>query len=487
MNTSGGATQSCIVEWIAAVADHRAVSRLRARITLSLAGARGCTSTPTCDIEVFAENEEGCELAYCHGLVQLRRPIVANVLWLGRTASRPVHESVRRHHNVCAGGCWSPRQGSNANRALMQPVMRTVAEAILGLTLAVVQLLGAEQVELQAMDEGSGGLVKFYEKHGFAVAQKDDYRVRDPRRKAWTRMEGPTAAVAQLAPEAWLMDLVPRDFLPGDWLQQGTARLWQDRIKVGRLPRWEWAVSSPSPGILCTTMANCRDSKEPREGLLIDVRLVSKKGRDVVARGQAVAFLEEGLLWVTQLACGHGDGWRLVYSLPLEKQGPGRIPSEVRAAPAMAVLGLLATVAQWLGVSAVRLEPFEPGSGRMMHYFLNIGFSSPSPKQQMEVDGPTAGGVAAAPCLEALCHQLALRCCPPQWSDDLLRAEDKNRFEQTPSAQQLPQGSLARRHGNGCWAERCGTCCEGSLSQRNYYNRWHAKGRILGPKQQYKK
>jgi len=465
MSTDGGSTQPCVVEWRANVADHRSVSCLRVRLALSLAGGRGCTSTPTCDIEVFADNEEGCELVYCHSLVHLRRPIEASLLWLGRTASRPVHESVRGNRDVSAGGCWSPRQGNKASPAVLQPVMRTVAEAIMGVTLAIVHLLGAEQVELQAVDEGSGRLIKFYQEHGFVVQQKRNDRERDPRRKTWTRMEGPTTVLAQLAPEAWLVGLVPDDFRPAEWLQEGTARLWQDRVHAGRLPCWEWAVSSPSPGMLSTTMTKCRDRNEACEGVVIDIRLVGTKGRDV-ARGQAVVFPEEELLWVTQLACGQHDGWLLVYSLPLEKEGPGRIPSEVRAAPAVAVLGLLATIAQWFGVTAVRLEPFEPGSGRMMHYFLNIGFSNSSADKPPEVDGHISGVLEAAPCLEAPCPQLALRCCPAEWSEDLMRAEDKNRFEQALSVKQFPHGSLARRHGNVCWAERRGTQQEGSLTRQ---------------------
>jgi len=103
---------------------------------------------------------------------------------------------------------------------LLQPIKRTVAEFILGLTVAIIQILGAEHVELQAQDDGSGRLVNFYKKAGFMEVKKEGDKTRDSSLKQWTRMEGPASAVAQLAPEAWLVDLVPGDFLPAVWVKK---------------------------------------------------------------------------------------------------------------------------------------------------------------------------------------------------------------------------------------------------------------------------
>lgn len=337
---------------------------------------------------------------------------------------------------------------------LLQPTKRTVAEALLGLTVAILQILGAERVELQAQDEGSGRLVNFYERAGFTKVMNDEDRTPDSMRKQWTRMEGPASVVAQLAPEAWLVDLVPKDFLPAKWTQQCTTILWQDRMLSGRLPRLEWAVKWPSAANLSVTVVKCKDPAEPSEGLLIDVQLTNMRGRQI-AHGQAVAMIGEDLLWVLQLACGAGHGWLLVYSLPEAREGQGRIPSDSRVAPAVAVLGLLASIAQWFGAAVLRLQPLEQGVGKMMHYFKDIGFASMSPAVASAMQGP-AGVLGGVPYLEAPCAQLAMRWCPTEWSNQLTRAEDVHRFQGASRVQQLPQSSLARRHGHDSYIEASG-------------------------------
>jgi len=179
---------------------------------------------------------------------------------------------------------------------------------------------------------------------------------------------------------------------------------------------------------------------------------MSMRGRQI-AHGQAVAMIEEGLLWVLQLGGGAGRGWLLAYTLPDAMEGQGRTVSQSRAAPAVAVLGLLASVAQWFGAAAVRLQPFEQGVGRMVHYFLDIGFAETLPAEASAIEGCEAGFPGAAPCMEAPCAQLALRCCPLEWSNQLTRAEDLDRFQASARVWQLPQGSLARRHGHGGYIE----------------------------------
>jgi len=320
--------------------------------------------------------------------------------------------------------------------------MCTVAEALLGLTVAIVRILGAEQVELQAQDEGSGRLVNFYEQVGFTATLKQDDTDHNAHLGKWIHMEGSTAAVAKLAPEAWVEDLVPKNFLPQQWLQRSTTKLWQDRMLARRLPRLEWMVDWPTVANLSASIVKCIDHAEYSEGLLIDVKLKNMRDKDV-AHGQAVAMIEEGLLWVRRLACGVGDCWLLAYSPFDAREVQGRIPSESRAVPAMAILGLMASMAMWFGVTVVRLQPFEQGMGRMAQYFLNIGFVSTSPEE------PAAFKDDVAPCLEATCAQLALRCCPMEWTNQLTRAEDVNRFQQSPHARHLPRGSLAHRHGPG--------------------------------------
>lgn len=87
----------------------------------------------------------------------------------------------------------------------------TVAAALLGLSAAVARCFGVELVELEAEDDGSWKLVKFYERLGFEIS-KD--KPRPSLRLGQPAMHSKSAAIACLAPTSWQSGIVPSNFDP---------------------------------------------------------------------------------------------------------------------------------------------------------------------------------------------------------------------------------------------------------------------------------
>lgn len=187
----------------------------------------GAAEAQRCSVEAWAEgkDESGrCELAYCRGMVRPRNWSV-RLLWIGRSSSREAHPTVRGVRGIPAG---HPADEHGDPNDLRSAVERTVAEALMGLVAAVARRLGAIDVELQALDNGSGKLVRHYMKLGF------ERRPKTKGEMPW--MEAPIQAVALLAPNHWVQNFPPvcGTFDVGHWFKREHERLAAEAASSGR-------------------------------------------------------------------------------------------------------------------------------------------------------------------------------------------------------------------------------------------------------------
>ncbi|CAK0885351.1 unnamed protein product [Prorocentrum cordatum] len=231
-----------VLEW--AVSDPvPAVGCVRLRLT-ACPGARGpgrapkLAAAPKCLIEAWAESTAGSEeVAYCHVTARLGHPR-ARVHWLGRSQQRAVHSSVGGVRCVPHGRAAAPSAGGGTAPVLDRRL--TVAEALFGAAAAAAERLGAQALELQAMDNGSGKLVQLYLDMGFTRASQE------PGEILW--MEAPVETIAALAPEAWLPWLLPAALDGPRWLRGVVAQKRGDQAIRSRPPGQQvWAVPWP-PG-----------------------------------------------------------------------------------------------------------------------------------------------------------------------------------------------------------------------------------------------
>lgn len=195
---------------------HRFVGSLEARIDVKFAQSK--LGPSKCNLEVYARDESFEELAFCQaGFSPSSR--VARIKWLGRSEFRPVHRSVRGRRGVLRA--FRPSEvlqlpGNVEERKRIKLPLHffhlTVAEALLGVASAILLHFGASSVELQAMDDGSGKLVKLYSNLGFGS------RPQGPGEILW--MEAPLQNLLEALPTYWADDLLPEDFNGHAWLEQ---------------------------------------------------------------------------------------------------------------------------------------------------------------------------------------------------------------------------------------------------------------------------
>lgn len=183
-----------------------------------------------CSVEVWAEGdgESGpCELAYCRGMVRPRQWSV-RILWVGRSSSREAHPDVRGVRGLLT----PPEENHGPNSS---PTQHTVAEAMIGLVASVSRRLGAIDVELQALDNGTGKLVRYYKRLGFEKRPKTE--------GAMPWMEAPIQSVALFAPTSWVRNLPPAcgEFDVAQWFKGmqeqhsvGHSSSGRDRFKTPR-------------------------------------------------------------------------------------------------------------------------------------------------------------------------------------------------------------------------------------------------------------
>lgn len=220
---------------------HEALTHVRAELRAILGTTRcaerrladkpGCNR---CKVTVWVENDslEVPEVAYCCGVVFPASQTV-QICWLGRSDNQPVHESVRGRPSVLGPGVGAP----NAER-------RTVAEAMFGLVVALDKIMGANNIHLQVLDNGSGRLVEFYRRHNLELLPKQVGEIH--------YMQGPADAALWLAPERWLAEIIPENFDVAAWVStQLSAQHIVRALRVGDFGRtttdrlWSWNVAWP--------------------------------------------------------------------------------------------------------------------------------------------------------------------------------------------------------------------------------------------------
>lgn len=147
-----------------------------------------------CVEAVFKSPSE--ELAFARGVVRLRHRTM-KVLWLGRTASRPVHSSVKGH---CAFESSAEIQSSDEDCRAAERGLVTVAVALLGTFASFGCWVGATTLEIPALDDGSGRLLAYLQSFGFAG---------QPGRDASTLFAPCASVVHRCCPSAWRSSLPP--------------------------------------------------------------------------------------------------------------------------------------------------------------------------------------------------------------------------------------------------------------------------------------
>jgi len=432
---------SSILRWSADVA-HVAVARVRAELVLTLGGARGCTCSPVVCVDVWVEDGgENGQLAFCRGQIACLDDLcVAKVLWLGRNCGRNVHDSVKGQRNVSATG-MSPVVDENGKR---QRPKLTVAEAMLGLQVALLQLFGAASVSLQAMDNGSERLIRFYEKLGFVRQEVAPGSI--------VCMTAVASEVAKLAPVGWLLDMMPQGFNASSWLRTERARLWHERVRLGRLPSLSFAVSWPKGADVKLQLSKCthqdRYSRyDGRCGCIVVEAVLNSQRDNELGCACGVLWLEKRRMTVRWLGRSAGKGvsgavrGQVTFSTSALQgsadQHDGDEPLENgKVTPAVALLGVLAQVAGWFSAGTMEMEAqsSDSGSGKLLRYLLDLGF-----KQNEQ--GHKASMLSAA------CDVLAQRCCPTDWRSKLLCVEDLQREAKRDAERLVPDedGALGCR------------------------------------------
>jgi len=181
---------------------HSQAARLRARFH-STPPSSCKISSARLSIEVWADDLYD-ELAYCRGVLHPTQGRV-RILWLGRSGEQPVTKRLRGKRTVTGPGAGMRPEAERPK----PPERRTLAEAIFGLVVAIAEVLGARNVELQPLDDGSGKLVRYYHGLGFELAEEQQSGL------CW--MEAMVETVSCLAPTEWLEGLVPASLDLPSW------------------------------------------------------------------------------------------------------------------------------------------------------------------------------------------------------------------------------------------------------------------------------
>eukprot|EP00928_Gymnodinium_smaydae_P055568 TRINITY_DN39080_c0_g1_i1.p1 TRINITY_DN39080_c0_g1~~TRINITY_DN39080_c0_g1_i1.p1 ORF type:complete len:565 (-),score=69.89 TRINITY_DN39080_c0_g1_i1:63-1757(-) len=160
------------------------------------------------------------ELARAKGSVRLLQGTM-RLLWLGRSHSRPAHPTVRGQlvyacGGFDAGGSTSSRssacartggpaaEGADAAAATGTPLRATAAIAVFGAVAVVARWFGVKTVQLVALDDGTGKLVRYLRSFGFSEPPGDAPAVDgdQPQLVAPCRM-----VAARCCPMEWLEEL----------------------------------------------------------------------------------------------------------------------------------------------------------------------------------------------------------------------------------------------------------------------------------------
>lgn len=351
-------------------------------------------SCPRCAIEVWAEDGEGARLVECRGSLCPDNSHM-HVHWLGRR---------REALSQACGPGWNYVSGEEPLAHASSSERRTLAQALLGILASVGELFGMIIVDMEAEDNGSGKLIRFYEDMGLT---------RRPKKVQALWMEGPIKSVAQLAPQKWLLDILPEEFDAWNWLQRDARDCQVERLLLSPDVPWKWAWTVAWP-------ANSQVDMRMRVGKIdnfskIGVEAVLKSSTSTelaFARG-AVRLKHRTLklLWLGRTASrpvhssvkGH-----LAYECDSECQASGedcKAAEGRQVTAAVALLGALASFGCWVGAATVEILALDDGSGQLFAYLQSFGFAPQPGRDESTLFAP--------------CSSVALRCCPGSWRREL--------------------------------------------------------------------
>lgn len=406
------------LEWSLEVR-HQAIKTLKVKLDASIHptkvwsdGQKCCA----CGISVWAEGSSS-ESSAPTTLVSCKSSLMpgtsrVHVGWLGRKNASP--QEMERHKS------WRFVEDSSAQDqadTVSPKRKRTVAQAVLGLMAAIAGLYGMLTVELDAEDNGSGKLIKFYSDMGFRVVPNP------PRKKGEDiPMCASLQAIAKLAPVEWLRAIIPQDFDPWGWLYQD-----MDQIQVKRILRspdvpwkWHWRAAWPAGAKVDARMQVDRGAHK----VSVEVTLSSRHDIELAFARGSIRFPQQSLrvIWVgrskSKPVHPNVRGQKM-YPVDRLQDMRGSVEASShddleqdtgeRVTAATAVLGALAALARWFGTTVVDLTATGDSTGKLLWYFTSIGFSEPSSGAPLHDCVP----------MTASCETLAERCCPPAWRTEL--------------------------------------------------------------------
>jgi hypothetical protein len=261
-------------------------------------------------------------------------------------------------------------------------------------------------VDLDAEDDGSGKLIRFYTNLGFHMKGKQNI-------SQDVYMEAPIRSVSCLAPQHWIEAMVPRTFEPWAWLQPEMKDHQVERVLLSTEVPWKFSWKAGWP-LAAQVSARLRVGKtDGFRKITLECSLRESGSEDAAdlatARGSVVLKLRKlRVLWVGRSSSRSVDssvkGKRIyeaaVPSLESESGHP-----QTRVTAAIALLGVLGVLGRWFDAETVDMLALNDTDRRLSKYFQRFGF-----EVAVKDSDPAQ--------LEASCLKLA-RWCPCDWSPHL--------------------------------------------------------------------
>lgn len=276
---------------------------------------------------------------------------------------------------------------------------RTLAQAVLGVLGCVAQLFGVRKAQLDAEDNGSGKLIKYYERLGFVPQQRHCIQKDLP-------MSASIQALAKLAPVMWMDDMpVPSGFEAPFWLWSQVSGLGIDQLFTClSIPRiLTWPAEIPEQGLVKVTLSILSSSRK----IDAEVAVLDAYGTELAVIRGALRMQMKSLrvIWLGRSR-----------SQPVHPMLAGKALYPTAARPdgvttAAALLGAAASLALSFGCPQVEITACDNGSRRLLRYLRELGFTNG--------DDPIAGDPSAFN-MAGQSATLAERCCPSAWVPELL-------------------------------------------------------------------
>jgi len=336
------------------------------------------------------------------------------VNWLGRKGASPSEPVTGSAANKGSTPVNPNRknEGRSASWALVQDGKggppQTIAQALLSTLAAVAAQFGVIVVELDAEDNGSGKLVKYYADLGFKVTcQLKGFDV---------DMEASCATLSRQAPAEWVRGLVPQDFDAWGWLQPCRSKTSHDGgddplraiLLAPDVPwTWTWKVLFPEGA-----RVDAKISLNKSDRVCCDVWLKNHRDEEIAYARGSIRIRQRTLrvLWF-----GRSKSRPVHPSVQGQltyRAGDQPLTAPCNCTAATAVLGSLAALGRWFDVTTVPLTACGDTSGQLLCHLKKLGFD--------ELEGaPAVQSVDEPVNLTASCKTLVHNCCPPEWCCEL--------------------------------------------------------------------